>query len=59
MGKKKCSLEISKFSLALQSEALVNTSGRVLFSSPVMLGNYLQQTTSADDILEAFFSLAL
>ena len=28
------SLEISKFSLALQPEALVNTSGQVLFSSP-------------------------
>ena len=27
-------LEISKFSLALQPEALVNTSGRVLFSRP-------------------------
>ena len=36
MGKMKYSLEISKFSLALQPEALVNTSGRVLFSSPEM-----------------------
>ena len=27
-------IEISKFSLALQPEALVNTSGRVQFSSP-------------------------
>ena len=35
MGKINFSLEISKFSLALQPEALVNTSGRVLFSSPV------------------------
>ena len=34
MGKKIFSLEVSKFSLALQPEALVNTSGRVLFSSP-------------------------
>ena len=34
MGKSYISLEISKFSLALQPEALVNTSGRVLFSSP-------------------------
>ena len=33
-GKQLFSLEISKFSLALQPEALVNTSGRVLFSSP-------------------------
>ena len=32
--KNQFSLEISKFSLALQPEALVNTSGRVLFSSP-------------------------
>ena len=30
----KFSLEILKYSLALQPEALVNTSGRVLFSSP-------------------------
>ena len=37
MGKKQFSLEISKFSLALQPEALVNTSRRVLFSSPEML----------------------
>ena len=35
MGKKYFSIEISKFSLALQPEALVNTSRRVLFSSPV------------------------
>ena len=34
MGKNSFSLEISKFSLALQPEALVNTSGRVQFSSP-------------------------
>ena len=34
MGKIYISLEISTFSLALQPEALVNTSGRVLFSSP-------------------------
>ena len=34
MGKIKFSLEISKFALALQPEALVNTSGRMLFSSP-------------------------
>ena len=27
-------IEISKFSLAMQPEALVNTSGRVIFSSP-------------------------
>ena len=35
-------------------------SGSTLFApilnSSVMLGNYLQQTTSADDILDAFFS---
>ena len=30
----KFTLEISKFSLALQHQALVNTSGRVLCSSP-------------------------
>ena len=38
-------------------------SGSTLFASilnsPVILGNYLQQTTSADDILGAFFFLAL
>ena len=27
-----------------------------IFNSPVMLDNYLQQTTSADDISDAFFS---
>ena len=36
-------------------------SGSMLFASilnsSVMLGNYLQQTTSADDIFNAFFSL--
>ena len=35
-------------------------SGSTLFAfilnSSVMLGNYLQQTTSADDILDALFS---
>ena len=35
-------------------------SGSALFASilisSVMLGNYLQQTTSVDDILDAFFS---
>ena len=35
-------------------------SGSMLFASilnsPVMLGNYLQQTTSADDILRCIFS---
>ena len=35
-------------------------SGSTLFASIlnllVMLGNYLQRTTSADDILDAFFS---
>ena len=35
-------------------------SGSTLFASildsSVMLGNYLQQTTSADDILDSFFS---
>ena len=35
-------------------------SGSTLFASILysseMLGNYLQQTTSADDILDAFFS---
>ena len=34
MGKNQFLLEISKFSLALQPEALVNMSGRVIFSSP-------------------------
>ena len=38
-------------------------SGSTLFASildsSVMLGNYLQQTTSADDILDAFFLGAL
>ena len=37
-------------------------SGSTLFASilnsPVMLGNYLEQTTSADDILDTFFFLA-
>ena len=30
-----------------------------LFNSSVMLVNYLQQTTSADDIFRCIFSLAL
>ena len=38
-------------------------SGTMLFASilnsSVMLGNYLRQTTSADDIFRCFFSLAL
>ena len=38
-------------------------SGSTLFTSmlnsSVMLGNYLQQTTSADDISRCFFFLAL
>ena len=38
-------------------------SGSTLFASilnlSVMLGNYLQQTTSADDIFRCFFFLAL
>ena len=38
-------------------------SGSTLFfsilNSLVMLGNYLQQTTSADDIFRCFFFLAL
>ena len=38
-------------------------SGSTLFASilisSVMLGNYLQQTTSADDILDSFFLGAL
>ena len=38
-------------------------SGARLFASilnlPVMLGNYLQQTTSADDIFRCIFFLAL
>ena len=38
-------------------------SGSTLFASilnlSVMLGNYLQQTTSADDIFKYFFFLAL
>ena len=38
-------------------------SGSTLFAcmrnSSVMLGNYLQQTTSADDISDAFIFLAL
>ena len=38
-------------------------SGSMLFVSilnySVMLGNYLQQTTSADDIFRCFFFLAL
>ena len=39
---KKITFSISiKFSLALQPEPLVNTSGRVLFSSLVMLGRFL------------------
>ena len=35
MGEIEFSIEISKFSLALQPEELVNTSGQLLFSSPV------------------------
>ena len=31
----------------------------VCLNSPVMLGNYLQQTTSADDIFRCIFLLAL
>ena len=38
-------------------------SGSTLFASilnsPVLLGNYLQQTTSADDIFRCIFFLAL
>ena len=38
-------------------------SGSMLFASilnlPVMLGNYLQQTTSADNIFRCIFFLAL
>ena len=38
-------------------------SGSTLFASilnlSVMLGNYLQQTTSSNDILDAFFLIAL
>ena len=38
-------------------------SGSMLFASilnsPVMLGNYLQQTTSADDIFRCIFFLVL
>ena len=38
-------------------------SGSTMFTSilnlSVILGNYLQQTTSADDILDAFFFFAL
>ena len=30
-----------------------------MFNSSVMLGNYLQQTTSADDIFRCIFFLAL
>ena len=30
-----------------------------IFNSSVMLGNYLQQTTSADDIFRCIFFLAL
>ena len=30
-----------------------------ILNSSVMLGNYLQQTTSADDIFRCIFSLAL
>ena len=30
-----------------------------ILNSSVMLGNYLQRTTSADDISDAFFFLAL
>ena len=30
-----------------------------VFISPVMLGNYLQQTTSSDDIFRCIFFLAL
>ena len=31
-------------------------SGSTLFASTVMLGNYLQQTTSADNIFRCIFS---
>ena len=34
-------------------------SGSTLFASPVMLGNFLQQTTSANDIFRCIFLGAL
>ena len=34
-------------------------SGSTMFASSVMLGNYLQQTISADDIFRCIFFLAL
>ena len=37
----------------------VSTLFASMLNSSVMLGNYLQQTTSADDISNAFFFLAL
>ena len=40
---------ISKFSLALHPEALVNTSGRVLFSSP---GIYVYSTNIVGELFQ-------
>ena len=37
----------------------VSTLFASILNSSVLLGNYLQQTTSADDILDAFFPGAL
>ena len=46
-----------------QDQTAAVCSGSMLFASilnlSVMLGNYLQQTTSADDIFRCFFFLAL
>ena len=50
MGKNKFSLEISSFSLALQPEALLNTSGQVLFSSP----DFHKQKTEQTQIRQLF-----
>ena len=50
-------------SLDLEAPIGAICSGSTLFASilnsPVMLGNYLQQTTTADDIFRCIFFLAL
>ena len=53
----------TKIRLLLQEQIGAVCSGSTLFASilnsSVMLGNYLEQTTSADDILDTFFLGAL
>ena len=48
MGKIQFLLEISKYSLTLQPDTLVNTSGQVLFSSPAMAPRVRATQSSRD-----------